>query len=112
MFRVTYDVVTEESASDGDTSESGYYSPGGWKCVAQYLGVTTARGYDDPAAWTLREVVSQFGRNGLEDGGRSFYSVDSEANYYTGEETSYAVHPPDGITSASYARVRRILAGR
>ena len=99
MFRVTYDVVTEESASDGDTSESGYYSPGGWK-------------HDDPAAWTLREVVSQFGRNGFEDGGSSFYLVDSEANYYTGEDKSYAVHPPDGITAASYARVRRILAGR
>jgi len=99
MFRVTYEVVTEESAEEGDYAESGFYSRGGWK-------------HDDPSDWTLHDLVSQFGRYSLEDGGRSFYSVDSEPNYLTGEDTSYAVHPPEGITAASYARVRRILAVR
>lgn len=98
-FAVTYDIVTPESAEHGDTAEAGFYSRGGWK-------------HEDRSEWTLREVVSEFGRNSLEDGGTSFYSIDSEQNYRTGESTSYAVHPPDNITAASYARVRRILAWR
>lgn len=99
MFRVTYDVVTEESAEQGDTASSGYQSPDG-------------RQHDDPSEWTLHEVVSQFGRRSFEDGGRWFSSVDSDTDYHTGDDTSYAVHPPEGITAASYARVRRVLVGR
>lgn len=98
-FRVTYDIVTPESASDGESAESGFYSRGGWK-------------HDDPSDWTLQEIVSQFGRNGLEDGGSSFYSIDTDTNYRTGEDTSYAVHPPRSITPSSYARLRRILSYR
>jgi hypothetical protein len=98
-FRVTYDIVTEESATDGDVAESGFYSRGGWK-------------HDDPSEWTLHDVVSEFGRNGLQDGGSSFYSIDSDTNYRTGKETNYAVHPPRTITRASYARIRRILSYR
>jgi hypothetical protein len=97
-FRVTYDIVTPESAEHGDTAEAGYYSRGGWK-------------QDDPSEWTLRQVVSQFGRGSLEDSGSWFSTVDSDTNYRTGEETSYAVHPPRTITAASYERVRRILCG-
>ncbi len=98
-FRVTYDIVTPESAEDGDVAESGYYSRGGWK-------------HEDPSEWTLREVVTQFGYGGFEDGGSSFYSATSDTNYRTGEDTSYAVHPPKGITRSSYARVSRILCGK
>jgi hypothetical protein len=95
-FRVTYDVVTPESAEQGDYAESGYYSRGGWK-------------HEDESSWTLHEVVSQFGRNSLEDNGRWFSSTDSDTDYRTGEDTSYSVHPPRSITAASYARLRRIL---
>jgi hypothetical protein len=98
-FRVTYDIVTEDSAADGDVAESGYYSRGGWK-------------HDDPSDWTLHEVVSQFGRNSLEDVGSWFSSYSPDINYRTGEDTSYSVHPPRTITRASYARLRRILSYR
>lgn len=98
-FRVTYSTTTPESAEQGDYSESGFYSRGGWK-------------HDDPSDWTLREVVSQFGRQVLEDGGTSFYSIDSDFDYRTGEDTSYAVHPPQTITASTYARVARILSSR
>ena len=98
-FRVTYDIVTEASAEQGDVAESGFYSRGGWK-------------HDDPSDWTLHEVVRQFGRNGLEDGGRGFYTCDSEIDSRTGDHTSYAVHPPQSVSSASYARLQRILSYR
>lgn len=99
QFRVTYDVVTEESAKDGDYAELGFYSRGGWK-------------HDDPSDWTLHDLVSEFGRGGFQDGGRSFYSSDSEPNYRTGDQTSYGIHPPERITPASYARLKRIFCQR
>lgn len=98
-FRVTYDVVTPESAEHGDTADSGYYSRGGWK-------------HNDPSDWTLHEVVSQFGRNSLEDCGSWFATTDSDTNYRTDEDTSYAVHPPRNITAASYGRLIRLLSYR
>lgn len=98
-FRVTYDVVTPESAEQGDTADSGYYSRGGWK-------------HDDPSDWTLHEVVSQFGRNSLEDSGSWFSTTDADVDYRTGEDTSYSVHPPRSITASSYARLRRVLCYR
>jgi hypothetical protein len=98
-FCVTYDIVTPESAEVGDVAESGYYSRGGWK-------------HDNPSEWTLQEIVSEFGLNSCEDCGNWFATIDPSIDYRTGVETSYSVHPPDGITRASYARLTRILAYR
>jgi hypothetical protein len=101
IFAVTYDVVTEESAEDGGTADSGFFHPGGWKTDA-----------DDRSEWSLKEVVSRFGRRGFEDSGSWFSSADSDIDYLTGEHTTYAIHPPRTITSASYQRLRRIFVGR
>ena len=101
ILRVTYDVVTPESAEQGDVAEAGFYHRGGWRTPA-----------DDPSAWSLHEAVSEFGRGCFEDGGRGFYSSDSRENYRTGERTSFAVHPPDTITAASYGRLARIFCER
>lgn len=104
-FRVTYDIVTPESAEQGDVAERGFCSPGGWK-------------HDDVAELSLREALSAAGFRstsrygaGFEDGGSSFYTVDPDLDYRTGEDTQYAIHPPPGITQASYRRVSRILCG-
>ena len=98
-FTVTYDIVTPESAEYGDVSESGFASPGGWK-------------HDDRAELSLREALQIVSAGTCEDSGRWFSTVDSDTNYRTGEETSYAVHPPRHITNASYNRLRRIFCGR
>ncbi len=106
-FTVTYDVVTEESAEYGDSAESGFASPGGWKTE------------DRPEPLTLREAIRAAGFRhysprygaGFEDGGSSFYTVDADQNYRTGEDTTYAIHPPRGITPSSYRRVARVLTG-
>jgi len=100
-LRVTYDVVTPESAELGDVADSGFYHRGGWQTPA-----------DDPSSWSLHDVVSEFGRGTFEDGGHGFYSADSHENYQTGEHTSFAVHPPDTITAASYRRLARLLCER
>ena len=99
IFRVCYEVVTERSIANGDFVEIGYYSRGGWK-------------HEDPSDWDLHAIVAEFGRKGWEDCGRWFATCDADINDRTGEETNYSVHPPRGITSASYARLRRLLCSR
>ena len=105
-FRVTYDVVTPESAENGDYADSGFAAPGGWKFAADDPG---------PHEMTLREALDTCGMHGgggFEDSGRWFSTVDPDVNYSTGEDTRYSIHPPRNITPASYARLRRYLTGR
>lgn len=111
-FSVTYDIVTPESARDGDTAEHGWFWPdpliGHWPIEFSDIDAPPLK----PSEWTLHELVSRFGRGGFEDGGRSFYSADSETDYRSGDETRYAIHPPRNVTAASYKRLRRIFCGR
>ena len=104
-FTVTYDIVTPESAEDGDVAEAGWAAPGGWKFDVDDTG---------PHALSLREALDTAGgyRGGFYDSGRWFDKIDSDTDYRTGAETRYSLHPPENITPASYARLRRYLTGR
>lgn len=51
-FRVTYDIVTSESAEQGDYAESGFVLPGGW-----HVDVTTP----DATRMDLRSAVALVG---------------------------------------------------
>lgn len=111
-FRVTFDVVTPESAEHGDTADNGFAAPGGWKFSADDPG---------PHEMTLREAIStcgfypaarSAGMGGFEDSGSWFSTIDADQNYRTGEETRYSLHPPENITPSSYGRLRRYLTGR
>lgn len=102
-WRVTYDVVTPESAENGDFAEIGYAAPGGWK-----FPLIHGEEREAPPVMSLREAVNLAG-GGFEDSGSWFTTCDTEKNYRTGEETRYSIHPPRTITPASYRRVARIL---
>lgn len=97
-FCVTYDVITPESAEDGDSADRGFASPGGWR-------------HDDRALMTLREALSVAG-GPFEDSGSWWSTIDADTDYRTGEDTFYAIHPPQNVTRASYARVSRLLGAR
>ena len=56
----------------------------------------------------LREAVEWCGGPFI-DCGRWFDVADTVENYGTGEVTSYSLHPPKGITAASYRRLARLL---
>jgi len=104
-FRVTYQVVTEESAQDGNFAEHGYALPGGYK-----FSIKDVSARPNPISdyeMSLREAIgiSVF----PEDSGNWFSSVDGEMDYRTGDVTTYALHPPRNITKASYARLKRLL---
>lgn len=92
QFRVTYEIVTEESAIHGDFAENGFAHP---------------------HEMSLREAldVAGCGRGGYEDSGDWFTTIDLQINYATGEEARYSIHPMD-VTPSSYERIRRLLCYR
>jgi hypothetical protein len=110
FFRVTYDVVSPESAEHGDTCDNGFAAPGGWKFPVDDPG---------PHEMTLREAIETCGFyprakgiSGFENCGRWFSTIDPDQNYQTGEDTRYAIHPPRNITASSYKRLSRYLTGK
>ena len=114
-FRVTYEVVTEDSAADGDAAERGYLS-------------NTGSPVDDysESAWTfqdLREHMLGFLAEGDGDNVPRWITLDGGLDFYlsgfwrdfAGEDAigaSVAVHRPDWITDASWLRICRMLGWR
>ena len=97
-FRVTYDIVTPESAESGDVAESGFILPGAWRQSATEPG---------PVEMRLRDAVRLCSPQ--EDSGRWFSEVDGRTDYRTGAVELRHLNPPHNITPASYARLRRVL---
>lgn len=97
-FTVTYDIVTHESAEDGDIEEGGFICPGGWR-----FGPTE----DADVTMSLREAVGLMGS--CYDAGRWFAEHDGQQDYRTGAVETRHLHPPRNITPASYARLARLL---
>lgn len=106
MFRITYDIVTPESAMEGDSAENGFVAPGG---SLDPIEVVPCPAPEADYGWTLAEAERFLGRGGMEDAGHWFTSCDGVQNYQTGAETRYALHPPENCTGASYERLARIF---
>lgn len=114
-FRVTYEVVTEDSAADGDAADRGYLSTSG--CPVDHY-------YD--STWTFRDLTERLLDYHAEgDGGRvpRWITLDGGTNFplsgfwrdFTDDDAigaSVAVHRPDWITDASWLRVCRVLGWR
>lgn len=104
LFHITYEIVTPESAENGDAEERGYIMDGG-------MHVTIETEEDrQAAAYSLREALSQLGC--LEDCGRWFSESDDREDYQTGARERRDLHPPRNITPASYKRLKRVLKAR
>ncbi len=97
-WRVTFDIVTPESAENGGVASAGFVEPGGWHYVV---------GFESDDGMTLREALSICCPH--EDCGSWFTETDARENYQTGARETRSLHPPRGITGASYARVARLL---
>lgn len=99
-FRVTYEIVTPESAEEGEFAETGFMLPGEWtlsldeaktECVDMDLRDAMRLAYPD------------------EDCGRWFSESDGREDYQTGARETRSIHPPGNITAASYRRLRRLF---
>lgn len=101
-FRVTYEVVTPESAEHGDAAERGFIAPGGWRTSAGNPEIELG----------LREAIELVAAGVMEDCGQWFTEADGRLNYETGASERRSLHAPDNITAASYARLARLLVWR
>jgi hypothetical protein len=104
-FTVTYEIVTPESAEQGDFEDTGYVLPGGWHGAAETPEDREAVLMDLRSARSLVD-------GGLEDCGSWFSQMSSDTDYRTGAEERRSLHPPENITQASYARLKRLLTRR
>ena len=91
-YSVTYDIVTPESAENGDVAEAGY--------VAEDV--------------SLRDAIDAVGGVCYEHNGgyEWFTNCEYNLNYGTGAQGSRSLHLPDGITGASRVRIGRLLGVR
>ena len=91
-YSVTYDIVTPESAENGDVAEAGY--------VAEDV--------------SLRDAIAAVGGVCYEHNGgyEWFTNCEYNLNYGTGAQESRSLHLPDGITGASRVRIGRLLGVR
>ena len=106
FFHVTYDIVTPESAENGDAAEIGYAKPHGWRFPLNTMSDDDVKA----CAMTLREARDIAWP--IFDCDRWFSGESHTLNYQTGEDITYAVHPPENITPSSYERVKRALGVR
>jgi hypothetical protein len=93
LFNVSYEVVSHESAENGDFEETGF--------EAQNIH--------------LNEISHVFGytpKRCLEDCGTWFSEIDGTTDYKTGDNRRLTLHPPRNITKASYSRLKRFFCGR
>jgi hypothetical protein len=104
MFHVTYDIVTTESAENGDTAENGFCHANGGRDPLER--VKNAADYAMDLRSALRICQPQW------DSGSWFYQEATVEDYTTDEHVSYSLHPPRNVTPASYARLRRLLGVR
>ena len=103
MFRVTYEIVTPESAENGDVESHGFVLPGNGRDDIE-TAMTQPR---DAYNITLREAMGLASPN--EDSGNWWTEHEHDTDYRTGAVENRSIHPPRNITPASYRRVSRIL---
>lgn len=104
LFTVTYDIVTPESAENGDTEESGF--------IAKHVPLREAM---DLVTGTRTQYV-----DGVECMECDEYpvreprwiTVINGREYTTGAQESRSLHMPENITPASRLRIARLLGVR
>jgi len=105
-FSVTYEIVTPESAEEGDAAERGFVLPGEWKVELERAIADKAGTY----TMSLREASNLCYPD--QDSGRWFDESDGRHDYKTGAVETRSLHPPDNVTGASYARLKRLFKVR
>lgn len=96
-FSVTYEIVTDESASEGEAADSGFVGEG----LTLREALAECRGYGDSAI----ECDSSHGRPRW----INFYS---SPDMYSGEFENRALHIPDSVSDSSAVRIARYLGAR
>lgn len=98
-FTVTYEIVTEESAREGDAAERGY--------LGQDMTFREAlKLFNDERDWTYVEsdILPMSAQQPP-----SWFTDYGETAFASGEQRSVSLHLPDGITGSSAMRIARLV---
>jgi hypothetical protein len=100
-WSVTYEIVTPESAEQGDAEERGYISQ----------GVTLREAITDlfSTRTSQCEGVTAIEANDSDAARARWITVYNGDEYLTGARENRSLHMPDNLTSASRARLVRLL---
>jgi hypothetical protein len=102
-FRVTYEIITPESAENGEAESCGFVTPGDW-----HFTIEEARDAGAEIEMTLRDAMRL--ANPSEDCGTWFAEGSPDRIRYDDGASEYrSIHPPRNITPASYKRIKRLL---
>lgn len=109
-YVMTYEIITPESAEQGDVAEHGYCEPGGW--LYPFPG-SPDEPNPGPAYVSLRAALRDLGSLEPSDSdyldARWWGEVDGTVDYSTGAETRKSLHIPDNITPSSRRRINRLI---
>ena len=102
-FTVTYEIVTPESAENGDYAEIGYAKPYGWRFPLHEMSKEDV----EACYMTLREAlqIATFSY----DCGNWLSSYEETLSYQDGSVIVYNLHYNRNITNSSYNRLKRLL---
>ena len=105
-FDFTYETVTPESAEHGDAADQGFIMPGLWKFDPDQYERQKWNPGDLAGIINFAQSLGIYADEGAIN---SFYSVDPDINYRTGDHQNYAMHIA-GITPATFERIARLLS--
>ena len=104
LFNVTYEIVTEASAAEGDVDERGFISE----------GVRLRDAIADVQATRTNQVdgVECVECSDSNPDDARWVTVYNGMEYVTGAHESRSLHLPDNLTSATRRRIARLVGAR
>ena len=103
-FNVTYDIVTQESAEQGDVDESGF--------IAQGVNLRRAVEYVHETRTSRVGGVECIECDSSPCDAPRWITVLNGMEYETGAQESRALHIPQGVTASSARRIARLVGAR
>ena len=103
-FNVTYEIVTPESAEDGDASELGF--------ISESVTLRDAIADTFQTRTSLCEGVAFIETSDSDVARARWITVTNGMEIHTGAYESRSLHFPDDITGATRRRIARIMGAR
>jgi hypothetical protein len=98
IYSLCYEIITHESAENGEAAEHGWLGAGDWEVPLQDADgyhqdvIELAKNCEFERKGSLVDVIREVQNRGLRWNGSWFESVDAEIDYETGEIKTYSLH--------------------
>ena len=103
-FNVTYEIVTPESAENGDVDESGF--------IAENVSLRDALALVSETRTSRVDGVECIECDSLPCDAPRWITVVNGMEYETGAQESRALHIPEGVTESTARRIARLMGAR